>query len=355
VKGRASTAIAAACLAVAVFLVFTALGVGDHTRSSTHSPPTATPFAVFTLESPHVLSGYSVYTVEGLGGGLSPSPAGFAPRLSPSTFEHPISLYRRYAVAQLGLMKAQIQRLRQAMEADDRAAAKVAWRATFGRYLHLGAVYLAGQAAELNEEIDGTASGLPGGVSNVHFSGLHRIEYGLWTGAPPRTLLGFTGRLDSSVRKLRSALPGISITPLEYATRAHEILEDALRDFLSGAEVTWSGEGVLATEAGVQATEEVLLTLHPFLASEDSEGGEGAIAPVLEAELTALRSELSAIASAHGGRLPSNQQLTQQQSELLEGALGGALEALAQVPEALEVEPATQPPRIPRSDVRIVP
>ena len=49
------------------------------------------------------------------------------------------------------------------------------------------------------------------------------------------------------MHRLREVLPGASITPLEYATRAHEILEDAQRDLLSGADVPWSGEGVLAT------------------------------------------------------------------------------------------------------------
>ena len=36
--------------------------------------------------------------------------------------------------------------------------------------------------------------------------------------------------------------------------RAHEILEDALRDLLSGVDVPWSRDGVLATAAGVAAT-----------------------------------------------------------------------------------------------------
>jgi deferrochelatase/peroxidase EfeB len=75
---------------------------------------------------------------------------------------------------------------------------------------------------------------------------------------------------------------------------------------------------------------------------------------VLEAELTTVRSGLSSLASAHSGRLPRNDELTQHQSELLDAALGGALEALAQVPEALEVKAPAQVPQIGAFDQGLV-
>lgn len=79
----------------------------------------------------------------------------------------------------------------------------------------------------------------------------------------------------------------MSITPLEYATRAHEILEDAVRDLLSGAAVPWSGEGVLATAAGVEATEEVISTLRPVL------GGVGIRSALCKAVRAPLRMVLA--------------------------------------------------------------
>ncbi len=154
-----------------------------------------------------------------------------------------MALYRTYTFAQLRLMETQIARLESALAINDGTAARAAWRSAYTSYLRLGAVYLVGDLATLNQAIDGTANGLPGGVSNPQFAGLHRIEYGLWTGTPPRALLGWARRLDVAVHRLRRLLPNVSITPLEYATRAHEILEDAVRDLLSGADVPWSGEG----------------------------------------------------------------------------------------------------------------
>ena len=84
---------------------------------------------------------------------------------------------------------------------------EAAWRAAYTTYLHLGAVYLVGPVATLNQEIDGTANGLEGGVSNPHFAGLHKIEYGLWTGASPRSLVGTVDRLEGAVGRLRAIVP----------------------------------------------------------------------------------------------------------------------------------------------------
>ena len=355
VRRWAPTALAAVCAALAVFFVFTALGVGGHARGVRRAPFTLTPLATFSLQAPHVLSTNAVYGVQGLvGGSLAPPPPELAP-LPASAFHRPIARYRAYAVAQLGLMEGQVARLEDALAANDRTAAQAAWRAAYAHYLRLGAVYLDGQIAldaslaSLNQEIDGNSGGLLNGVASPHFRGLHRIEYGLWTATAPRTLAGFARSLDTDVHRLAYVLPRAPLTPLEYATRAHEILEDAARDFLSGADVPWSGEGVLATDAGLQATEEVIATLRPLL------HGTERVIPAVDTELRSLRSVMSSLAAAHGGRLPSNGQLTQRQSEDLDGVLGGALEALSQVPGVLETELPPQIPQIPQRDFRVNP
>jgi iron uptake system EfeUOB component EfeO/EfeM len=348
IKSWGPTGVAALACALAVFFALTALGVGAHSRNAPRSSFTLTPLATFSLRAPHVLSTNIIYGAQSSSGSQQSPPPDLPPTLV-SAFARPIAAYRAYAVAQLGSMEQQIGRLREALAADDRAGAQEAWRAAYARYLRLGAVYLAGQLASLDQAIDGNAGGLEGGVANPRFEGLHRLEYGLWTGAPPRSLLGWASRLDAAVQRLRGVLPDVSVTPLEYATRAHEILEDAQRDLLSGADVPWSGEGVLGTDAGLEATEEVVSTLRPVL------GGVERVIPAVDTEFAALRSALASIAAAHGGRLPSNGELTQGQAELLDGALGGALEALSQVPGVLETEAPPPIPAIPQRDVRIDP
>jgi high-affinity iron transporter len=246
-------------------------------------------------------------------------------------------------------MEQEIPSLERALAADDRTGAEDAWRSAYSDYLRLGAVYLTGSIATLNERINGNAGGISGGVASPQFAGLHRIEYGLWTGAEPSSLLPWAEQLKRDVHTLRGMLGRVVISPLEYATRAHEILEDAIRDLLSGADVPWSGEGVLATDAGLEATEEVVSTLQPLL-----KGREG-VGQVVNAELAPLRATIAGLARAHGGQLPSNAQLSQLESESLDSAMGDALEALAQVPGALETEVVPQTPQIPAHAVRIDP
>jgi high-affinity iron transporter len=346
------TLLAAVCAAAGVFALISALGTG--TPAKPPAAPVRNLYAVLAVESPHVASSYTFYSVIDGSGALAPSAPTVKPPLAPGDFDAPVAAYRSYAKTQLGRLEVVLGRLEAALGAGSRAAAKRDWSEAYGLYLRLGAVYLVGPLATLNQEIDGTPGGLPGGVENPRFTGLHRLEYGLWSGAAPQSLLGFTRRLRGAVERMRGLLGGVSISPLEYATRAHEILEDVVRDQLSGADVPWSGEGVVATAAGLQATEEVIATLHNLLHGEDGEN-ERPVGPVVETELAALGSVLRGLARAHGGRLPSNGQLTQSESISLNGTLGGALEALAAVPGVLEAEPRPVVPSIPSQDDRTDP
>jgi hypothetical protein len=352
----AGTAAAAVCVALGVFLLFTALGIGSGARQARRAPSyTLTPLATYSARAPHVLSAIVVNSDQGAVRGAPTTPPPELPPVSVAAFARPIARYRAYAIGQLGLMEKHLARLEGALVANDRVTAQAAWRAAYADYLRLGAVYLDGQTAldgqvaSLNLAIDGSSGGLAGGTGSPRFTGLHRIEYGLWTAAAPRTLAGFARSLDADVHRLAFVLPQASLTPLEYATRAHEILEDAARDFLSGADVPWSGEGVLATDAGLDATEEVIATLRPLLKGREN------VIPIVSAELASLRSAMASVAAAHGGRLPDNGQLTKHQAELLDARIGGALEALSQVPGALETELPPQIPQIPPREERVEP
>ncbi len=356
------TAVAGVCVALASYLGVGALaarsqapregGQSGAIGSASEAPPAA-PLAHYELHSPHARSEVLVYSAQGAVAGSDATPAPDTRPVPVSAFKGPIARYRAYALAQLGQMEAQIVRLEAALSADDRAAAQGAWRGAYADYLRLGAVYIDGQigvdarVSQLNAQIDGNPGGLAGGVASPQFEGLHRIEYGLWKGAAPSTLLAYARSLARHVHALVKVLPRATLTPVEYARRAHEILEDSARDFLSGTDVPWSGEGVLATDAGLQVTEEVIATLAPVLHKR--------VIPTVEAELRSVRAVMTALAAADGGRLPSDGQLTERQSELLAGTLGGALEALSQVPGVLETEPPPTIPPIPSRDFRINP
>ncbi|MBV9047488.1 MAG: EfeM/EfeO family lipoprotein [Solirubrobacterales bacterium] len=259
--------------------------------------------------------------------------------LPPSAFRGPIAAYRSYAEHWAEKLAQQLPQLRAALVAGDRSSAKLAWGVAYGDYLHLGAVYglLPGT---LDRQIDGMPSTLSGAAHNAGFQGLHRLELGLWTGASPRSLAPFAAVLARRVGTLRAVLPTVQITPLDYATRAHEILEDAQRDLISGMDVPWSGAGVLSTAAGLAATREMIGTLTPLL-----QGRGNALAEV-QAWLAQLQAVIARLRAAHGGTWPSLGRLSAAQHELLIGTLAGALGALSQVPGTLETTPTPITPRI---------
>jgi iron uptake system EfeUOB component EfeO/EfeM len=336
-------------IALGLALLLLILALGGHSRDQQSAAAAYAPLGNYTERVPHVNSILAITGVQGVVSGASQTPLDALRPLPASRFRAPVAEYRTYAIHQLTVMEKQIGQLQDALRADDRAGAQGAWRSVYTSYLRLGAVYLAGEVATLNQQINGNPGGLVGGTASPDFNGLHRIEYGLWGTARPSSLLPWARKLDSDVGTLRVALPHVSITPLEYATRAHEILEDAVRDLLSGTDVPLSGEGVLGTDAGLGATEEVISTLRPLLA------GRGNVTSIVTAQLAALQSTMRSLATEHGGQLPTNAQLTQHQSERLDSTIGGTLEALAQVPGALETEAPPQIPQIPKSQERIDP
>ncbi len=344
-------------VAAAVVLVIVLSGSEDKsasasTTSSAGQYPAASqprPLATYTEHVPHAASQLNIYGYQGSVNGAPSVPPETLKPLSAASFAQPVAQYRAYSGRQLELMQTPIARLQNSLESGDRAAAQDAWREAYGDYMRLGAVYLEGPVATLDQAIDGNPAGLRGGTSSPQFTGLHRIEYGLWTGQSLSSLQPYARRLQTDVARLRKILPHVQIVPLDYATRAHEILEDAVRDLLSGTDVPWSGAGVLGTESGLAATREVIKTLSPMLQYRES------VEPVVNTQLDALSSTLSSLKADHGGTLPSNSELSQTESERLNASIGEALEALAQVPGALETTYTRAIPQIPANQKRIVP
>jgi iron uptake system EfeUOB component EfeO/EfeM len=315
------------------------------------------PLAEYSEQAPHVNSRITVIAIQGSVRHQAAVPGPDQPPVSGTSFRRPVTEYLAYSVRQLTLMEQELGPLDAALQSRDRSAAETQWKVVWSRYLRLGGVYLEGPVSALNDAIDGGAGGLQGGTSNPRFVGLHRIEFGLWSGQAPQSLLPYARGLATNVAKLKALLPHTTIDPLDFATRTHEILEDAIRDLLSGADVPWSKEGVVGTAAGLAATRELVSTLLPLLHEPAAMAADPPANPrspaVVDADLDVLRNVLDSLSRDHGGQLPTNAQLTQDQSERLNAAVSQAVYALAQAPGMLETANAPAIPNIPRSDVKI--
>jgi len=288
------------------------------------------------------------YDASGPVSDLSPLPV--------SAFDRPVAEYRRYAERWAATLGHDVVPLTAALRAGDRGLARRDWATAFSDYLHLGAVY-----GLLPGDLDNDLAGMPGEIGDPHFVGLHRIEMGLWTRQPVTSLAPLGVKLSSTVRRLRAELPtaavdprsprvrlarglvAVTVDPLDFTLRIHEILEDAQRDFMSGLDVPWSGAGVLATAAGVAATKELLSTVKPIMA------GRGNAYGTSEYWLNRLGRVFDSV-RRRDGSYPSLHQLTPDQLELIDGTLAGTLTALEQVPGTLETKTFTIFPKIPQGE-----
>lgn len=256
--------------------------------------------------------------------------------IPPSRFEAPVREYKAYAQVWIAHTIDAARRLGDTLAGGSRAEARRAWETTWADYMHLGADY--GLFGHLEEELDGTAGGAEAAVSNPRFVGFHRLEWGLWTGRPLHSLAPYDRRLLADLARLRAAVPKVKITPLDYATRSHEILEDAQRDLLSGMDVPWSHQGVLGTAAALASIEEVFRTLKPLLSGRDNTEGE------VENWLNRLHGLFTSL-RRHGG-YPSTTQMGIVEHGRLNGYVAGALSALEEMPSTLETKLYVAPPSI---------
>jgi iron uptake system EfeUOB component EfeO/EfeM len=256
--------------------------------------------------------------------------------ISAERFIQPVKEYKEYAHGWIERAIVDAEALGATLAGGSRADARRAWEKAWGDYMHLGADY--GLFGELEEELDGTAGGAKAATSNPDFVGFRRLEWGIWTGRTLPSLTFYAHRLVADLKRLRAAVPGVEIDPLDYATRGHEIVEDAQRDLMNGTDVPWSHQGVLGTAAAVASAEEVFITLKPLLSGREN------TEPEVEYWLRRLQGLFASL--RHGGRYPSTTRMGTEERERLNGYVAGALTALQMVPSTLETETYKAPPSI---------
>jgi iron uptake system EfeUOB component EfeO/EfeM len=259
--------------------------------------------------------------------------------VNPAQLFAPLAQYRTFTRAQLGDISTELPTLLGAEQAGDMSAARAAWLAPHLHWLEIGqddGAY--GAFGALGRSIDGTAAGYRGGVHNADFTGFHRIEYELWTADDISAAAAQTVTLENLIAKLRrigmaKELPRSATALQNWVLRAHEILEDADRDTLTGDDDYGSATGVASVTADASATDEMLKLLEPVIeprAPKLTARGEGDIARIQRvAKTTEVNGQWVAVA-----------QLPQLQREQLDAAVGEALENLAPISDIIHVDGA---------------
>jgi high-affinity iron transporter len=244
----------------------------------------------------------------------------------------PNRAYQAYAARQLAALAGAVTRIRADLRRGDLAAARRAWLAAQMDWERVGASY--NSFGDAGVAVDGLPDGLPGGAGDKSFTGLHRLEYGLWHGQGRALLLPVVNRLARDVAAVRTNLtsPDIAGDPANLPLRAHEILEDALRDHLSGIDDQGAGAAYAETYADLQATRAVLGGLSPLISARAP-----GLLPAARAQLDALQQALLATRAGGQWRSPAATPLAARQR--VNAAIGALLETLSSVPDLLEIPP----------------
>ena len=182
----------------------------------------------------------------------------------------------------------------------------------------------------MEKAIGGLPQGLPKGVDDPDFTGLRRIEYGLWHDQDLAQLAPIGVKLSEDVAEVARKLPELTVDPADLVLRAHEIGEDALRDHLSGMSDQGAGATYAETLANLEGTWVVVDQLAPLIEPRRPD-----LLPGIRTRLDALGNLLRGM--ERDGHWPSLGQASLAERQRVNGALSDLLENLAVIPNLLEI------------------
>ncbi|GIH14190.1 EfeM/EfeO family lipoprotein [Rugosimonospora africana] len=230
--------------------------------------------------------------------------------------------YRTRVTAGLGQLATDVDTLRQALRGGDLATSRAAWLTAHLGYERLGAAY--DTFDDFADKIDGMPDGLPGGAHDPDFTGLRRIEYGLWHGEPLGSLATVADQLATDVAGLIKAFPQQQVDPNDLPLRAHEIMENALQFELTGEADQGSHTGMATIDANLTGTQMVLDTITPVMKTRYADWDKVAL------WMSRTRTAVDSTRRPDGTWTPVSA-LDRAQREQLDGDIGQLLETLAPV------------------------
>jgi high-affinity iron transporter len=254
--------------------------------------------------------------------------------VQPNELTGPLDTYRRYAAAKIQTLVTQVAALASAVDSGELATAQSDWLTAHETWLELGqddGAY--GAFGELGRQIDGTAAGLVGGDSSPAFTGFHKIELDLWTRDDLSTAQTDTAELASLVTtlsrlRLSAVLPATKLGLTNWTLRPHEVLEDALRDSLTGDDDYGSHTDLDSITADVSVTRYLLGLLAPLLEPRAPQ-----LVGTARRELTYLDQVITS-STREGVAIAA---LPLLERERVDAATDAALETLARVPDLLRI------------------
>ncbi|HWC23113.1 MAG TPA: EfeM/EfeO family lipoprotein [Flexivirga sp.] len=189
---------------------------------------------------------------------------GVRPVTSADLAPHVIA-YQGWVKGRLKLLRGQAKSLSAALRSGDRGTARAAWKTANRTWNTMGGAY--GAFGDRGAAIAGDAHPFAKGVHDPHWTGLLRIEYGLWHGQSPVSLATLGDRLQKDLGSLDKDLESTQFEPLDVVNRTHEITEDTLQQTLTGRSDYGAHVELSDALAQLDGTCELLKVLHPLLST----------------------------------------------------------------------------------------
>jgi high-affinity iron transporter len=275
------------------------------------------------LQSGHLVSSSPAFDVTG------PTPANVTPAIAQAStgeLQQANGLYIKYVQHVLANLQGQAATLQKSLASGDTARAKADLLTAQQSWARVGAAY--DSFGDLGQAIAGSSDASVAPEKDPGFSGLGRIEYGLYHGEAPQSLAGMAEAVQSDVTDLARQAPTLALAKGSLGLRAHEILEDSLRDRLSGQDDQGSGMAFAITLADVDATRTAVGDLQAVL-----DARKPGLVTTINAELDSVAKALETMHSNDGWTRISDSTLAQRQP--INSSVSAVLETLAQVPQLL--------------------
>ena len=255
------------------------------------------------------------------------------PAVAPVTADDlagPNSQYQDAARAALDSLTRDVTAVRTDLARNNIGAARNDWLAAQADWERVGASY--NSFGDKGQAVAGLPNGLSNGVDDEHFTGLHRLEYGLFHGQTATALLPVVDTLTTDIAAVRDNLTSDDLAgdPTNLPIRAHEILEDALRDHLSGIDDFGAGAAYPETAADIDITRTVLAELSALITARSPH-----LVATANTQLDTLQAALRATQVAGHWQPPSQVPLAARHN--VNATIGAVLETLSAVPDLLEV------------------
>jgi iron uptake system component EfeO len=231
--------------------------------------------------------------------------------------------YQRYVRSQTDALLVKTQEFVDAIKAGDVARAKALFpvaRTYWERIEPVAEIF-----GDLDPKIDGREEVIEEGME---FTGFHRLEKDLWMTGDISRSGPMADRLMTDIRAIVEKANAESLSPLQLANGAKELLDEVATGKITGEEDRYSHTDLWDFAANVEGSKAAVAALRPVLMDRNP-----SLVSTLEARFTAVESVLSQHRKGDGWKL--HPELTQAELKTLSDAINALGEPVSQVAAAV--------------------